>query len=538
MTPPQDNPLIKALQNTALYDHPVERFELIETHISWVLLTGPYAYKIKKPVDLGFLDFSSLEKRRFYCHEELRLNRRLAPQLYLAVLAITGSLSMPVLSGPGHALEYAVKMVQFDQDQQWDRLLARKALTIEEIGRLARIIATFHQSADCAPADSDFGAADAVWQPVTKNFSQLQPLLLQESDRRLLDPLQQWFKDMRRQLRPLFAGRKSNDHIRECHGDLHLANIARYRDQPVVFDCLEFNERLRWIDAISDAAFLVMDLDSHGQTALATRFLNNYLHYSGDYEALPLLPFYLAYRAMVRAKVAAIRRQQQDRNSTAGRQAMAECRHYLNLAVQYTQDKTPALIITHGLSGSGKTSIAQLLYEKTGAIRIRSDVERKRLYGLPLEGAYEKMDAAGLYSAEMSDATYGRLSDLTRCAISGGFTVIVDAAFLQRSRRVHFHALAASLKVPFIILHCQAPEALLRQWIRQRSRSGQDASDANIAVLEQQLNQQEPLTAAEQQHMICVETATSIDPDWLVDELKRLTGLHPAEPTTDEPSYL
>ena len=523
MTLSQDNPLIKALQNTSVYDHHVEKIELIETHISWVLLTGPYAYKIKKPVDLGFLDFSTLNKRRFYCQEELRLNRRLAAQLYLAVVPITGSPSQPSLNGLGKTLEYAVKMVQFDPEMQWDRLLMRQALPTADIEQLARMIALFHQTTASAPADNDYGTPTAVWQPVAENFDQLNPLL-EASDSPLLESLLRWFKERKKQLTPLFAARKTCGHIRECHGDLHLANIARYRDEPVVFDCLEFNERLRWIDVISDAAFLVMDLDNHGQTALAACFLNNYLHYSGDYEALPLLPFYLAYRAMVRAKVAAIRLQQQDRNSTAGKQAMAEYRHYLSLARQYTKKKPPALIITHGLSGSGKTSIAQLLYEKTGAIRIRSDVERKRLYGLPLEGGYGKAAAADLYSTDMNDTTYERLADLARCAITAGFTVIVDAAFLQRSRRADFHSLAVSLKVPFVILHCQAPVARLRQWILQRSHSGRDASDADIAVLEQQLKNQEPLSSAEQQHMISVDTDTAIDPDWLADELKGLSA--------------
>lgn len=275
MTEREISHLIRALQDEALYDHPVTGFTVVETHISWVMLTGDFAYKIKKPVNLGFLDFSTLEKRRFYCEEELRLNRRLAPQLYLAVVAITGTVDKPRLNGEGKVIEYAVKMRQFDQARQFDRLLARGRLRAEHIDRVAALIAAFHRRAAAAATDSLYGSPELVWQPVAENHDQILPLLRDTDDEARLRRIQAWFEQQFTRHRPLFLRRKAEGRIRECHGDLHLANIALFDHEVVIFDCLEFNDRLRWIDVISDAAFLVMDLQSRGQAPLGWRFLND-----------------------------------------------------------------------------------------------------------------------------------------------------------------------------------------------------------------------------------------------------------------------
>ncbi|MFQ5486896.1 MAG: AAA family ATPase [Gammaproteobacteria bacterium] len=514
-----DTTLIQALQNAALYDHPVTGFTVVETHISWVILTGDYAYKIKKPVDLGFLDFSTLEKRHFYCEEELRLNRRLAPQLYLAVVAITGSVANPQLNGSGPAIEYAVKMRQFHQDRQFDRLLARDGLRPGHIDRVAELIAGCHAHAAVARPDTPYGSPALVWQPVAENYQQILPLLRDEKDVARLQKLQQWFSEQRTAHEARFIQRKAAGYIRECHGDLHLANIALFEDEVLIFDCLEFNDRLRWIDVISDAAFLVMDLESRGQRALAWRFLNDYLHHSGDYEALPLLPYYLAYRAMVRAKVASIRRGQERLDDQAKTAAEQEFQNYLALAESYSRPRRPALFITHGLSGSGKTTITQPLLENLGAVRIRSDVERKRLFGMDSEQSAAAAPAQGLYSAAASECTYQRLAELAGTVIEAGFPVVVDATFLRREWRMAFHELARQLGVPFLILHCHAPQALLRRWIVQRRMSGGDASDADLAVLDHQLATQEPLTAQEQQWTVDIDTTQAVDGDALYREV-------------------
>ncbi|HHH35916.1 MAG TPA: aminoglycoside phosphotransferase [Gammaproteobacteria bacterium] len=505
-------PLIRALlQSPALLGHPARSPRLVETHISWVILTGEFAYKIKKPVNLGFLDFSTLALRRHYCEEELRLNRRLAPQIYLAVVPITGSPEAPRLGGAGTPFEYAVKMRQFDPDQQFDRLLARQALTYDHIDTVARQISVFHEDAAVAPRDSDYGTLEAVWQPVAENHEQILPLLKDADEIARLERLQDWFHSLRARHEALFLERKARGRIRECHGDLHLANIALYRGEVVIFDCLEFNDRLRWIDVISDAAFLVMDLECRGRRDLGFRFLNDYLHHGGDYEGLPLLPYYLAYRAMVRAKVARIRLAQPDLDQETRRRAQEEFRTYLSLAEGYARPPRPALLITHGLSGAGKTTVTQPLLERLGAVRIRSDVERKRLFGL--DSSTHKAVAPGrdIYSAAASERTYRRLAELAATVIEAGYPVIVDATFLKRAERESFRRLAKRLRVPFVILHCHAPLPLLRQWIRERQAAGSDASDADLAVLEHQLAGQEPLAEEEQRQVVDIDTETHID---------------------------
>lgn len=304
-----DITLIQALQNSALYDHPVSHFEVIETHISWVLLTGDYAYKIKKPVDLGFLNFSNLVKRHHYCLQELVLNRRLAPQIYLDVIAIGGKPEAPVL-GAEPIIEYAVKMRQFSQSARLDNVLASYELKAEHIDQLADNIAAFHEQIEIAGKDSDYGKPVSVLEPVEENFQQTFTLLSDDGDIRQLELLKNWSLTQYAQLSPYIKQRKMDGFVRNCHGDLHLANIALIDEKIVIFDCIEFNESLRWIDVISETAFITMDLIDRGHSSYAARLLDRYLQCTGDYPGLILFQFYKVYRALVRAKVAIIRAHQ------------------------------------------------------------------------------------------------------------------------------------------------------------------------------------------------------------------------------------
>jgi aminoglycoside phosphotransferase family enzyme/adenylate kinase family enzyme len=496
--------LIEALQNPALYDHPVQGFHVVETHISWVLLTGLYAYKLKKPVDLGFLDFSTLEKRRFFCEEELRLNQRLAPELYLAVVPITGTTASPALGGAGPIIDYAVKMREFPQNAQLDRALTRGEVNTEHMIRLARAIAQFHAHATVAAADSPFGSAQEVWQPAAQNFEQIRPHLDTAGDHHLLEKLRAWSEQTHAKLTREWEQRKRDGFIRECHGDMHLGNMALVDGKILIFDCIEFNERLRWIDVMSEAAFVTMDLYDRGRPGLAHRFLNDYLQHSGDYAGLKILRFYQVYRALVRAKVACLRLTQAGLSAEERNNIRAHYRQYLNLAERYTHPIPTPLIITHGLSGSGKTTFSDALLESSGAIRIRSDVERKRLYGLSPEERSASDIASGLYSSDASIRTYKRLATLARIVISAGFPVIVDAAFLQERQRRQFRELAESLQVPFVIFHCTASPEQLRERLRLREAQGRDASEATLSVLEHQLATQEILRPEEAAHIFNV----------------------------------
>ncbi|MFQ5936652.1 MAG: AAA family ATPase, partial [Acidiferrobacterales bacterium] len=445
---------MQSLQDAAIYEHEIEKFQLIETHISWVLLTGRYAYKIKKPVDLGFVDFSSLDSRRFYCNEELRLNRRLAAQQYVDVVSITGTPQDPVLNGSSSAFEYAVKMVQFPQDAQLDRVLARGALKVSHIDELAAKIAAFHAHIERASSAGPYGRPDSLQALVMANFDRV--LKEQPHDKQRILALRAWAQNEFTKQHDVLAARKRHGFIRECHGDLHLRNMALQNDELVLFDCIEFNEELRWIDVMSEVAFVVMDLDDRGQDALAHRFLNAYLEHTGDYAGLVLLPYYLTYRAMVRAMVECIRAGQSELSQVQRQDLLAEQRGYLALAEHYTHPPSPLLIITHGLSGSGKTTVTQALLKQEGGIRIRSDVERKRLYGLAPDARTQSRFGERLYTADVTRQTYERLADLAQTLLASGFTVIADAAFLKKRQRDCFGALADTLGVPFVILDCQA----------------------------------------------------------------------------------
>lgn len=483
--------LIHALHNPAAYPHDVQNVEELETHISWVLLTGEFAYKIKKPVDLGFADFSTLEKRRRFCDDELRLNRRLCPELYLEVAPIAGSVDAPQIGGAGTAIDYAVVMRQFPQDQLLSRLIADGEVDAGCIDRLAVQVAGFHERIE-RDETGPHGTPETVLEFAEQNFESLLAAEADAVDQSNVESLLQWTRDEFERRRDVFCRRKAGGFVRECHGDMHLGNMAADNGGVLIFDCIEFNPELRWIDVMDEVAFTVMDLEDRGRPDFAMRFLDGYLSHSGDYAGLEVLPFYLVYRALVRAKVAMLRLGQ----LSAGKEcsaAVAECSEYLNLARQYSRPAHPRLSITHGVSGSGKTTGSQSFLEEHHAIRIRSDVERKRLLGIGPTERTAEADKEHAYSAETTAQTYARLLEHSRNALRAGFSVVADATFLRRKDRDRFHQLASELNVPFQILDFQADVETLRERVTRRGRSGNDASEADLSVLEQQLATEDPL---------------------------------------------
>ena len=501
--------LITALQNPALYDHPVTALTLVETHISWVILTGPFAYKIKKPVNLGFLDFSTLPLRQQYCEAELRLNKRLAPEYYLSVVAITGTASAPRWQGEGPAIEYAVKMRQFPQAMELDRIAKSGQLRRVHLEQLAADVADFHATLPKAEASMTYGDPDAVWQPIAENFQQLQPCCQSVTSREQLASLHDWCVASHAELLALLQQRKSTGCIRECHGDMHLANMFLAQERVVVFDCIEFNPALRWIDVISEIAFLTMDLRDRRHPELARCFLDRYLQHSGDYAGLALLNYYQVYRAMVRAKVACIRLQQADLNATESKQLAVETQDYLALGEHFTRTTTPTLFITHGLSGSGKTFFTDALIAAFDVVRVRSDVERKRLVGLSATAKTDSGVDSGLYAAEMGARTYAQLASAANDILHSGYHALVDATFLQQAQRAQFAQLAHELNVPMVILHFTATPETLQRRIQSRQRNACDASEADLPVLQRQRERVEPLTTAEQVNTIEIDTETT-----------------------------
>jgi len=527
-------PLFAALLDPACYPHPVAGVRVLETHISWVLLTGEYAYKIKKPVNLGFLDFSSLELRRHYCEEELRLNRRLAPELYLDLAEIRGTPGAPRVGGDGPVLEYAVRMREFPQASLASRALAGGAFGAAEIDALAALVARFHASAPQARTETRYGAPDAVLADALQNFEQMLQLARAAPDDRALRALRLWTQHEFEARSGVFAARRKQGFVRECHGDLHLGNIVLLDGRPVPFDCIEFNDSLRWIDVMSEAAFLAMDLEDRGRRDLAWRFLNRYLEATGDYAGLAVLPFYLVYRALVRAKVHLMRSRQSGLRRPERARLTRAFEDYLRLAGRLAAPERPALILAHGLSGCGKTTLTQPLVEALGAIRVRSDLERKRAHGVAPRASSGSGVGSGLYTAVINAATYRRLGELAQEALRAGFPVVVDAAFLKRAERDAFRAIAERLDVPFTILDFHAPLEVLRARITERLARADDASEADLAVLEHQLRAREPLTPAEMASSYTVDaTVPAAHELWrpLIERLHRLAdgkALRPA----------
>jgi len=507
-----------------VFDHPVTNMELIETHISWVILTGDFVYKIKKPVDFGFLNFSTLEKRHTFCEQELVLNRRLAPAIYVDVVAITGSPENPCISGDGETFEYAVKMTQFPQSAQLDNMLIAGELKLEHMDAIAHMVADFHQTVEVADDSMEYGNKETIYQPIEENFAQINEYLDTEPYADTLSALSQWSSSEFIKLKPVFTQRKTDGFVRECHGDMHLRNMVWLNTGPSAFDCIEFNPQLRWIDVISEVAFLVMDLQDRQQYQLASRFLNTYLEVTGDYAGLSVLPYYLCYRALVRAKVNVLRLEQKNIPEEEREQILTEFKSYLELATTYTQQPAAKLIIMRGLSASGKSTVSQQLLEILGAIRIRSDVERKRLFDIDSNNSSSTDNTAdkinkGIYSAQASLQTYTKLAELASGIISAGYSVIIDAAFLEYERRKPFQLLAESLAVSYIIIEITAAVDILRKRIKERKH---DVSDADLNVLEHQLTNWQPLHKDEMDAAIHVDTGEVLEMDVLADKIKQV----------------
>jgi aminoglycoside phosphotransferase family enzyme/predicted kinase len=515
--------LVAALRNPARFPHLAPTIAVIETHISFVVLTGTYAYKIKKAVDLGFVDYSSLERRRFFCDEEIRLNRRLAPDLYLEAVPISGDAGHPRLGDASAPFEYAVKMLEFPQDCLLDRLLERNALLPRHIDHLSVTMANFHAAMATAGPASHHGDAAAVQAPMLQNFEQLRAMGATADTVSDLDAVEAWSMASYARLAAVIQDRHEHGFVRECHGDLHLGNMLLREGEVEVFDGIEFNDELRWIDVINEIAFLVMDLSERGRADFGWRFLSDYLEITGDYTGLRLLPFYLVYRAVVRAKVARFRSLQEDLAPDQRAAALASCRAYLAYGRRVTVPQPAALVLMRGLSASGKSHVARILCEQLGAVRIRSDVERKRLHGLAPLARSSSGIGTGLYDAATTTQTYARLLDLARSVAAAGFAAVVDAASLMRGQRDMFRSLAAEIGIPFVIVDCRAPEGVLRQRLVARDLAKGDPSEATLAVLRSQQRTAEPLGDDETACALAVDTSAQ-EPEGIVNELRQLIG--------------
>lgn len=513
----------QSLLDPAVYPHPVSTPSLIETHISWVILTGSFAYKLRKPVDLGFLDFTTLELRHRDCLRELDLNRRYSPSLYLSVVPVTGPSTAPRIDGTGEIIDYAVKMRQFDNAMLADNLAKHDQLTPALVAQLARTLAHFHTTFPAAAAAAAGAARAHFADAALQNFCQIDAYPLPGPLRDTLQQLEAWTISSLRSCQEQMEQRQQRGFIKDCHGDCHLGNIAVIDGEVALFDCIEFNDDFRVMDTIAEAAFLAMDLCARGLNEHAWRFLNDYLAYRGDYEGLALLNLYQCYYALVRAKVTLMRTPLAETPSISAT-SHPEVAHYIDLAQGFTRKQPPLMILMHGFSGSGKSWLAEHLSVLVGAVRIRSDVERKRLFGLLPEQSGATIP--DLYTREASRKTFARLLELCAAVTDAGFTCIVDATFLHRSTRGPFIEWAQAHRVPWLIVDCQARENTIIERLQQRAADRHDPSDADATVYRQQTQNADSFTDEEQQRRITIDTEQTDCVATAVERLRRQQGFN------------
>ncbi|MBW4555769.1 MAG: AAA family ATPase [Trichormus sp. ATA11-4-KO1] len=487
--------LIQHMLQPGFYPHAVtEPIQLIQTHVSYVLLTGDYAYKLKKSVNFGFLDFSTLAKRQHFCQEELRLNQRGAAELYLEVLPVTFVGEQYHLGGTGEAVEYVLKMRQFPQELLFTTLFEQGKLTEAHLEELGQVVAEYHAKAAINDYIRSFGEVPQVRAAIDENYQQTHKYIGGPQTQSQFEETKQYTDNFFAAHPELFASRVQNNYIRECHGDLHLRNIALWHDKIILFDCIEFNEPFRFVDVMYDVAFTVMDLEARQRQDLGNAFLNTYVEQTGDWEGLQVLPLYLSRQAYVRAKVTSFLLDDPNVPATAKEEAAKTAADYYKQAWEYTKPKQGKLILMSGLSGSGKSTTAKYLARQLGAIQIRSDAVRKHLGGISLR----ERGGDDLYTPAMTQKTYARLLDLGIILANQGFNVILDAKYDQQKLRQEAIAQAEKHQIPLQIIYCTAPlEVLQERLVKRRG----DIADATVDLLTSQLQQAEPFTDAEKPYV-------------------------------------
>lgn len=494
--------LVRALLAGDAFATPPAERALIETHISSLVLAGDYVYKLRKPLALDFLDFSTPALRHADCIEELRLNNRTAPQIYLDVLPVVGPPDAPRIGAPGdapRAIDWALRMRRFDQAGLLDAMARAGTLGAAHVDALAERIAAFHATLPPALPQEDRprdpAAAARAW--ALANLDALRAGATDPTQAERIAALRRWTDREWTRLAPSMRQRERDGFVRECHGDLHLGNIVLIDGVPLPFDAIEFDAEMRRIDVVNDIAFTFMDLLRHGLPALAWRFASGYAEHSGDYAGLALLRFFAVYRASVRARVALMRAEQAP--AAARAQMHDAIEHNLALAERLCASaaQPPLLVLTCGVSGSGKSTVARLLAQHLGAVRVRSDVERKRLFGLHASARPAPAELATLYGVEATRRTYARLGELAGGLLQAGLSAVVDAVALRRAERDALRDLAGASGARFAIVECRSPQAVLRERIARRQRDANDASDADARVLDLQLSVAEPLAPLE-----------------------------------------
>jgi aminoglycoside phosphotransferase family enzyme/predicted kinase len=504
--------LIDAMSRPDFYPHRPSSVEVIQTHISFIFIAGDYVYKVKKVVDFGFLDFTTLEKRKFYCGEELRLNRRLALDYYLEVVEITEDTSGNIVMGPrGKIIEYAVKMRRLPEAKMLKRLLSERKVAFSDMERVARRVADFHRQAETGGRIDENGGLNVIRKNQDENFEQTGKyigLTIPEDKYRFI---QSFINDFMDRNRALFERRVKEQRIRDCHGDLHIEHIC-LADGIVIFDCIEFNERFRFGDVAAEVAFLAMDLDFNGYPEHARAFVDAYVRCSGDMELTQLLNFYRAYYAYVRGKVISFRLDDRAIEEKDRKEAKNLASRYFDLTYTYAaRPERKTLILTAGLMGTGKSVLASNLASRLDADLIRMDVVRKEMLHIaPTEHRYENF-GKGIYSEEVSRQVYNRALEAAASKLREGKSVIIDASFKNRTERRRAAQIAEELQADFFILECSLPDRLITKRLAARMSEKGEVSDGRTDILEAQKRDFEPIDEVPARSHIVIDT--SQDPE-------------------------
>jgi uncharacterized protein len=510
--------IIKSLLKIDAYPEAVSSVDLIQTHVSWIFLAGDAAYKIKKPVDFGFLNFSTIDRRRFYCHEEVRLNSRLCPDIYLGVVELRETAGGGAFFGDGPIIDYAVKMRRLPAERMLDRLVERGEVTTADMRAVARVIAAFHQAAATSAAISEYGRRERIMANWQENFAQSasnSETLLSSHE---LEVIRVWVSSFIEDRAEIFDGRIAGGFIRECDGDIHLENICLTDGRICIFDCIEFNERFRYCDTAADVAFLLMDLDYHRRHDLAEAVLDEYLTASGDAGLCDVIDFYKLYRAFVRGKVESFRQNDTGIEPNERERAGVKAAEYFRLARGYIERQRlgTTLFITCGLTGSGKSTLAAQLSFELGIATYNSDRVRKQMASLPPDTPMRIPFETGLYSTAASVATYAELLRLAEVELAADRSVIIDACFLSREQRRPFRQLAARIGVPYVVLHCSCPDTEQRRRLVERKTAGESVSDGRLEILELQRDNLQPPDRSEG---VVLNVSTAASPETLTSSI-------------------
>lgn len=504
--------LIAALRDPRAYPGAPGEVVFLQTHISCVFLAGPHAYKIKKPVNLGFLDYSTLERRRHFCQREVELNRRLAPEVYLGVVPITEQGGQVTVEGSGDVVEYAVKMRRLPEDGMMDRMTREDRLTKEMLTAVAVRVAEFHARAETGEEIARYGTPDAIRRNLEENFSQTESFIDIAIAQARYEEIRRYSLGVLDARAELFGGRVRGGRIRDCHGDLHLRNICVDEGEIRIYDCIEFNKRFRYTDVAGDVAFLAMDLDFHRRPDFSDHFVEAYVAASGDREICSLVGFYKCYRAFVRAKVNCFPLDDEAMPTEERGTFLTLARKYFDLAWVYVRGRPrPILLLMAGLMGSGKSVLANRLSQELELFMITSDVVRKRLAGRPLTAHQAEGFGEGIYTEAFSDRTYQAMLDEAGGILAHGGAVILDASFRRRRDRLRARAVADAAGAEFYAIEVTCPEEEIRRRLDARAKESGGVSEGRWELFAEQRRLFDPLTELSPAQHIVVDTSLPLE---------------------------